>query len=439
MWFMLASALGVQSVISRYVPELAGNRAGLAIFFGRLFTVRLVSGFLAGCLFLLLTAHWFPDLDRVALVWVAGSVLVHSVARIFFSLFLGLSRAALWGMERVARGWLVLGMLVPGFLLGGLAGACLALLLTEVAVLGLGIWWARPHLAVVRPRLDLWRLGPYLRFGLTIFASQLLLAAAQRSGDALVKQFSGDYRQVGFYGLGFSVYMILSLVTSQVTWSFVPLLTAYLTEQRTDLLRSWTERLLKGLTVGGVLVVFGQLFLGEHLVPVVFGAAYQPVAANLVPLTVSVLVLAPIDIGRLLTLVFERPLAALVAAAIQLAAFWVLAPGLIAWQGSWGGCLAVLLSTGLGAVYLTRAMRREVAYSTRGWWLTIAWASLFLPMLALRGTLGVNVGLFCAFVVAYYGILRWRGVLTAGEISAVLKTIRRGIPGAKTTEPDAWA
>ena len=437
LWFMLASALGIQAVISRYVPELAGNRAGLAMFFGRLFTVRLGSGVLAACLFLMLTALWFPDLDRVALLWVAGAVWVQSVTRLFFSLFLGLNRAALWGMGHVVRGWVVLALLVPGYLWDGLRGACLGLLASELVVLVLGLWWAQPHLAFVRPRLDVWRLAPYLRFGLTFFASQLLLAGAQRSGDALVRAVSGDYRQVGFFGLAYSVYMILALAVSQVTWSFTPLFTSLLVQKRTDLLRAWVERLLKGLAVGGVLTVFGLLFLGDDLVPLVFGAAYRPVAANLLPLTVSLLVLALTDAGRLLALVYERPRVALTAAAIQLAAFLALAPVLIAWQGSWGACLAVLIATALAALYLTRIMGRETAYSLRGWWLAIAWGGLFLPLLALRGHWGFNVGLYGVFVAAYYGTLRWRGVLTRGEISAVWGTIRREIPGAKTA-PDGW-
>ncbi|MDF1551818.1 MAG: lipopolysaccharide biosynthesis protein [Deferrisomatales bacterium] len=439
LWFILAGGLGIQAVISRYVPGLAGDRAGLARFFGRLFTVRVGGGFLAACLFLLLTALWFPDLDRTALFWVACAVGVQSVTRLFFSLFLGLNRAALWGMGQVVRGWTVLALLVPGYLWGGLQGACLGLLAAELVVLALGLWWARPHLAFARPRLDVWRLAPYLRFGLTVFASQLLVAGAQRSGDALVRVVSGDYQQVGFFGLAYSVYMILALAVSQVTWSFMPLFTSLLARQRPDLLCAWVERLLKGLAVAGVLAVYGLLFLGDDLVPLVFGEVYRPVGANLVPLTASLLLLALTNVGGLLALVYERPRVALKAAALQLVAFWALAPVLIAWQGGWGACLAVCIATAVDAVYFSRTVGRQAAYSLRGWWLAIAWAALFLPVLALRGSWGVNAGLFGVFVAAYYGTLRWRQVLTPGEISAVMEVIRRGMPGTKAPEPDGWA
>jgi O-antigen/teichoic acid export membrane protein len=439
LWFMLAGGLGIQSVISRYVPELAGSSPGLSVFLGRLFTVRAGSGLLAACLFLLLTALWFPELDRSALLWVAGAIAVQSVGRICFSLFLGLNRAARWGMGHVVRGWVVLAVLVPGYLWGGLPGACLGLLVAELVILALGLWWARPHLKTVRPRLDVWRLAPYLGFGLTVFASQVLLAGAQRSGDALVRAASGDYRQVGYFGLAYSVYMIFAMAVSRVTWSFIPLLTALLTRRQPDLLQAWVERLLKGLAVGGVLALAGLLFLGDDLVPLVFGAVYHPVQANLVPLTACLLPLALTEVGRMLTLVYERPRVGLAAAALQLVAFWVLAPGLIAWKGGWGACLAVLIATALDSVYLTRTMGRAAGYSVRGWWSAMAWAGLFLPLLALRGSWGVNVALYGVFVAGYYGTLRWRGVLTPGEISAVLQAIRRGLPRAKAAAPEGWA
>ena len=52
-------------------------------------------------------------------------------------------------------------------------------------------------------------------------------------------------------------------------------------------------------------VVFGVLLLGNDLVPLVLGAAYQPVAANLLPLSLTLWVQVLSSVAILLTLVYN--------------------------------------------------------------------------------------------------------------------------------------
>ena len=48
-----------------------------------------------------------------------------------------------------------------------------------------------------------------------------------------------------------------------------------------EALKQWVERLLKWMAVGGVLVVFAVLLLGENLLPLALGAEFRPVTANM--------------------------------------------------------------------------------------------------------------------------------------------------------------
>jgi hypothetical protein len=114
LWFVLASNLGFTQVIARYVPEfmLSDDKPGMQAFFGGLLTVRLASGVLAAALLLLLTVLWLRELDRLALAFVAGVVVVRVASHLFFALFLGLNQAARWGMEAVVRGWVSLTVLL---------------------------------------------------------------------------------------------------------------------------------------------------------------------------------------------------------------------------------------------------------------------------------------------------------------------------------------
>ena len=424
-WFVLFSGLGFTPLIGRYVPQFAhqGDRQALKAFFGNLLTVRLASGALAAGLYLLLTFLWLRDLDPVVLAVAAGTVFLRAVATLFFTLFLGLNQAARWGMGEIVRRWVSLAFLFPGFYLGGLRGAVLGLLLTEAIVLTVGVWWARPHLSWPGLRLDVRRMLPFLQFGLIFFASDLLLSGFRRSGEALVRGISGDYAQVGYFGLAYNVYLTAGLAIPQLTLAFAPLLTTLLAQEQAAALKEWVERLLKWLAIGGVLGVFGALFLADDLVPLVLGADYEPVAANLLPLALTLLPLALSSVARLLALVYDRPGAALAAAGVRLVAFWVLGPPLVAWQRSLGGCLAVLAASVLYAGYFTWRMRRVVRYSLRGWTLAIGLGVLFLPLAWLRSSWAVNVALYGAFVAGYAGLLLLRGVVKPGEIVAVLRTL----------------
>lgn len=433
-WFVLLSALGFLQVIGRYAPQFAlqGDSEGLRWFFGQLLAVRLASGTLAAGLYLLFTLLWLRDLDPLLLAIMAGVVLVQAPGNLLYAFCLGLNQAARWGAREIVSQWVSLALLIPGFLLGGLRGAGLALLLAELAVLGLGLWWTRPYLSWSRVRLDLRRLAPYLRFALVFFGSNLLTATFHRTGEALVRAVTGDYAQVGYFGVAYNVYLTAAVAVPQLTLAFAPLLTALRTQGQAAALRRWIERLLAGLTAGGVLVAFSALFVGDDLVPLVFGPAYQPVAANLVPLTLALLPLALSSTANLLALVYDRPGLALQSAGVLLAAFWLAGPPLAAAWGSLGGCLATLIASALYAGYFTWRMRRVTPYSLRPWALAILVGAPFLSLVALRparvecgSSALVNLALYGAFAVGYGGLLLALRVITVAELTTAWRTIWR--------------
>lgn len=430
-WFVLLSALGFLQMIGRYVPPfvLQGDTEGLRGFFGHLLAVRMVSGALAAGLYLLLTFLWLRDLDPLLLAIMAGVVLVQAIANLFYAFCLGLNQAARWGAGDIVGQWVSLALLIPGFLLGGLRGAGLALLLTELVVLSIGLWWTRAYLSWSNVRLELRRLAPYLRFGLVFFGSNVLTATFQRSGEALVRTVSGDYTQVGYFGVAYNVYLTAALAIPQLTLAFAPLLTTLLAQEQAEAMRRWIERLLAWLTAGGMLLAFSALLVGDDLVPLVFGPAYRPVAVNLVPLTLALLPLALSSVANLLALVHDRPGLALQSAGVLLAAFWLTGPPLVAAGGSLGGCLAALAATALYAGVFTWRMRRVTRYSLRPWVLAILLGVPFLPLVALRSSGPVNLALYGAFAVGYGGLLLALRVITVGELAAAWRVVGLKRPG----------
>jgi O-antigen/teichoic acid export membrane protein len=426
LWFVIFSSLSSAQVMSRFVPRmsLAKDTEGIRKFLGNLLAARLANGLLAAALYLLFTALWFRELDFTALIFIAASVCVQTSGKLLFAFFLGLNQAARWGMGEILRQWLSLFLVVPGFYFGGLRGACMGLMLAELLVVAVGIGWALPYLSWSNLRLDLNYLAPYMRFSLSFLGSNLLLTISMLSGELLVRIASGDYVQVAYFGLAYKAYLVVGLAFWQPTMAFAPLLSSLQTQDKTEEIKRWIERLLKCMAIIAVVATFGALLLGRNLVPVVFGASYLSVADNLWPLMLALLPLALSNVARLLALTYDRPGIVLRASVIQIASFWGAGLPLVAWKGSFAACLSVLVATLLYGGYFTWRMRGVVSYSLRHWGLAILPGILFLPLLWLRASLEVNVGLFSVFMVGYVGLLFGLRIITPGELTHMRQAMR---------------
>ncbi len=424
-WFMMLSDLGFTQIMGRYTPlmMLQGEKEKLQKFFTNLLTVSLVSGALVGCLYLLFTSLCLPDIDLFLFITMAATIVVRAAVHPFFTLFLGLNQAARWGMGEIFRHGFIIASVIIGFYLGALQGACLGLLLTELIVLSIGIGWGKSYFSWKDLRLDFPSLFPSLRFGFMFFVFNLLTSTFQNSGEVLVRFFYPDYVQVAYFGLAYDVSQRVSAFIPQLTLSFAPLMVTLLAQGKTNVLKQWIEQLINWLTVGGVFVFFGVLLLGNDLVPLVLGAAYQPVATNLLPLSMVLWVQALSNAAILLTLVYNRPKIAIVAAGIRLVAILVFGPLLIVKWGSWGGCLAVLASSVIYTGYFTWRTQGMITYSLQKWALAIVSGIIFLPLLWFQSSWLINGALYGIFVIGYCGLLLFLRIITPRELKTVWQAI----------------
>ena len=425
-WFMILSDLGFPQIMGRYVPLfiLQGEKEKLQKFFSNLLTLSLVSGALSGCFYLLFTSLCLPDLDLFLFLMMATTIFVRAATHPFFTLFLGLNQAALWGMGEIFRHGLTIVTVIIGFYLNGLQGACLGLFLTELVVLSIGIGWGKSYLSWKDLCLDLRYLLPYLRFGFMFFVFNLLATAFQHSGEILIRFFYPDYAQVAYYGLAYDVFHKVSVFIPHLTLAFAPFMVTLLAREETKILKQWIEQLIKWLTVGGVIVFFSVLLLGNDLVLLVLGAAYQPVAINLLPLSLMLCVQVLSNVGILLTIVYNRPKIAVMAAGIRLVAMLIFGPFLIARWGSWGGCLAVLAASVIFTGYLTWRLQGVITYSLQKWALEIVLGLIFLPLLWWQSSWSINVLLYGIFVIGYCTLLLLLRFMTLSEMVAVWRAFR---------------
>jgi O-antigen/teichoic acid export membrane protein len=421
LWFVVGSDLGFTQIMGRYVPDftLHGEKEKLQKFFSNLWVVSLLSGAIGAGLYLSFTTLWLTDLDQFLLMIMSATLLVQGGSRPFFTLFLGLNQAARWGMGETFHHWFLVFLVIVGFYLGGLRGAFMGLLLTEWLVLFIGAWWGRSYFSWKDLRLDLKYLIPYLRFGFMFFAFNLLASAFQRSGEVLVRFFYPDYVQVGYFGLANNVSFTISTAIRHFIIAFAPLLMTLQAKGELETIKQWLEHLINWLGVGAVFVVFGVLFLGNDLVPIVLGTAYHPVATNLLLLSLTLWVQVLGDGAVLLIIISNRPKIALMAAGIRLIAMWVFGPFLIARWGSLGGCFAFLAASTIYSGYLTWCMQKVMTYSLKKWAWAIVLGFLFLPLSLLKSSWSVNVVLYGIFVIGYCTLLLLLRFITLSEVGAV--------------------
>jgi len=422
LWFALGSGLGFAGATTRYVPQLLarGDRDGVHRLVGNLLTLRVGSGAAAAILYLAITILWWDDLDRVVLGIIAASVLLQGVASFLFANFLGFNKAGRWAVGDALRRWLLLVLVLPGFHWGGLRGAAVAVLSTDLLVAALGFYWSRPW----PTKTDLWPdfafLSPFLRFGVAYLGAQWLYVAFEASGEPLVRAFAGSYTQVGYFGLAQSVYLAGASMPSQLMLAFAPMLAGLLDRGQTADLAQWIGGLLKCLAAGAVLVVFGALFLADFFAPVVFGTQYEAVAPNLVVLSLAVMMLTLGSVSNLRALVHERPGITFQAGAIRLAVFWSAGPLLVARWGSLGACVAVVAAVSAHAGYLTWRMRKAGAAGTlTSWLIPIGIGAVFLPLTWFRSSWAWNLLVYVVFVAAYLSTLLGLRVVKMSELASL--------------------
>jgi O-antigen/teichoic acid export membrane protein len=267
MWFAMLSGLGAVSLMTRVVPQLTagGDTAG-----------RGSTGILAGLSYVAIITVLAGEIDRVAVTLIAAAVFCRTIGNICFSLFLGLNRAARWGLGDLARHVLTLAGVLVGFRVAGLRGGCAGVLAANLIVLVAGIIGARPYLRW--SALDLRRayLAPYLKVGTSFAAANLPLALAQRSGETIVRMASNDYTQIGFFGAAYSAYLNGAYVLWQSAIVFAPLLVALQHRDDTASVSEWLGRLLKWMTVAAALVALATVLVAGDVVPRVLGRAYAP-------------------------------------------------------------------------------------------------------------------------------------------------------------------
>ncbi len=428
LWFALLSGLGAVSMMTRSVPTLVarGDFGGLQKLVSGLVTLRFATGFITGVGYLVLTTIWLRDIDAVALGFMAAAVFIRTPSNVCFALFLGLNQAGRWGMGELLRRSLTLVFVVLGFNLAGLRGACAGWFAANTFVLFIGLWMGRDHLRWSAMWPDRHFMAPFLRTGVYFAGGNILLTISQRTGESLVHLTTHDFTQVGYFGVAYGMFAAGTQALWHVAVAFAPLLIFWNERGDTATSAVWTERLLAWLTVAAMAGVIAVVFIGDMAVTWLLGAEFLPAASSFVPLSIAFVAVAVSSVGRLQTLVADRPGVSATAAGVELATFWIAGWLLATGAGSVGACVAVLAGAMMNAGYLAWALRRERPYSHKP---AVQAALLGLPVLPLvwfAESPILDVALLIVALAGYAALLLGTRVVTIAELGGLVRSLRRG-------------
>jgi Membrane protein involved in the export of O-antigen and teichoic acid len=424
-WFTMLGGLGTTQVVSRQTPQLEHEGAveRLRALFGNLFALRALTSVAVALLYLLATRLWLRDLEWPVLLVLSAAVLLRGPANLCYSLFLGQGRIAHWALPEVVRQWGSVAFALPCFLLGGLRGAAIGYLVSETIIFTIGLAGARRSLTRSALRLDLRAVAPHLRVGLVFYAAELAASAFERSGAVLVRGVTHDYAQVGLFGVSYQIFTAAVLSSTQLSTSFVPLITVLRAKGEHAELKVWIERLVKWLAVVATLGLLGSVILGKDVVPVVLGRAYASVFRNVVVLSATLLFLPLTHVCSMLALTHDRPRVLIQATAVRLLCFWGLGVPLVSRWGSLGACVAVLFATGAQAVTLLWKSRSLVGTALSRWAVVVGAGLAFAPLAYLRASPALNVVLYAAAAAGYLFALRALGTISARELRALFQAL----------------
>jgi O-antigen/teichoic acid export membrane protein len=419
MWFALMSGMGAVSMLTRTVPRMvgAGETAGLTSLISSLVAFRALTGLGSAAGYVLLTTWLLGETDVLAAVFVGLGVFCRVTANPAYALFLGLNRAARWGMGELLRRWLTLLFVPVGYLAGGLRGVCLGFFVGEVIVQVWGLYSAREYLS--RSAVDISRrhLEPYLRMSTYYAAGGVIGTFTQRSGETIVRLTTGRYEEVAYFGAAYAIYLTAFHALGQLTAGVTPYLVTLRETGRDAAVRLWLARLLKVLVVAAVYAAATMVFTGDTLVPWLLGSRYRTVAANAVPLMFALLPASLASVTRTIAVLSDRPGITATSAALEALLLWGLGAGLAASGGSLGLSWAALAATSLSAVYQLIRTRRELVFPLAPGARAAALALVFVPLAALRGSAALDLGLLAIGSVAYGALLFGTRVLTVAECS----------------------
>jgi len=348
------SDLGYMQIFGRFMPEAAAagrEQDRVALFHHTLVFALSISA----AIFALFSIAWLsgilPDVPRSWLLLLGSQLILTQAGGILYVLLYGQNKMVLFSAREVIRSAATFLFVSSLFGLAGLNGALWGLVLTEVALVVTGAWWARDYLKAARTS---WRWSfyrPYIVFGLQFYIPAVLLGLLQRSGNILIKRINGSAEQVAYYDLANQFLLIVGSTLGLLISTLIPVLTSFYVKNEMTRITTWHRNVISYSLALALLALHTLIWLGEPALRLILGAEFAPVMPCAIIMSLA---LAPCMIGQIgvnYSILKKQPRVYTAAIGIGLAGMLAASVLLIPQQGARGAALATLAGYSLYGVY----------------------------------------------------------------------------------------
>jgi len=370
---LLPGGLGSLAIFGRFLPEyLARDERQPRELFTQVFVVRTAAAALLAVVAFLSLRGVMPAAGVGVALMGALAVLASGMAAPCYQLFLGLNRPDRWLSRQSLRRPLLIALLVALGAAHSFGAGGLALALSELLLLALGLWWVRGQFVWSASVLDQDRLRRHFGFGVRFFAANLLALAIWRSGEVVLSIAGVESASIGHFSIAVAAVGTLAALLAEMSMLLVPSATALRLEGRGS---AQEELVAKGLRVMFILAVVLASVLqlvGAWLVGTLLGVEFLGVATPLRILALALLPVALLRTAIAVTLIEDSPRRAVWITGCGLAAYLLASVGLVARLGGQGVAVAVVVGLGTSAVVALRrrSVRRLVLGAGLSWWIS---------------------------------------------------------------------
>lgn len=330
----LLTDFGFIQMFGRFLPEGdsdLGDRSSRALIEGSLIYGTLLP---LGAWLLFGLAGWIHPawtlFSPLHFLLLGLTLVFNRLAGTLFLILYGRNQIARFSLREVVRSALTFLLVWALFRSFGLTGALIGLLLNEMALTALGLYWARPWVfrrwTAIRPA----DFAPFLLFGLAFYLPAFLYGLMQRAGNILVQHLTQSSEQVAYYDVANQFLLLTATFLGLILSTLIPALGALHARGDHDSIARWQGRVAAYCAIALILSAYALLGFGRTAIGLCLGPEFLPVYPNALIIFLATPAILVATVGMNYALLDKKPAAFLQAvtagAAVMAAGSWILIP-----------------------------------------------------------------------------------------------------------------
>lgn len=422
--------LGVVQIFGRFIPELDDHDQrrlsqflhGI-LFYGMLITLAVIG--IAVVAFLGFHPACFPP------GWLAVLCVILFLGKLqgtLFAFMYGRNEISRFSARDLMRSVFRFAFVVLLFKFFGLTGALWALVVNEIILLAVGIYWTKNHLFQKVGVLRFSEFKSYILFGFTFFIPIFLFGILRGSGNIFIKALTYSSAQVSYFDIANQFIQLSGSFFSLILAALIPSLTERHVQKQDETVRNWLGITLAYCGIGAFIAVNALIFLGKPVIAAFLGQSFSDVYQNAVIMTIALVPILVGSVGVNLSILRKEPrvyIQSVLSGAVVMILFFIL---LIPKMGAAGASWATVIGYFTYALVFSFKYRQEFANILKRFFIVLAVVCAVVPFYFLQTDFVVAIILFILTTLAYIAILLLLKVVSVKHLKTIWQAFKTSPP-----------